>query len=171
MFCFVLFFSFLCITEPAFKVGLSAVQIPQFTDDPTELVCEVTNLLNMQDSRLSVTWSCANMPEAISQTVTTIASIDHRGVLEPGDLYRQQLDNGNIAVTRSGLSTFRLQLLHTQNKEMGNYTCSVAAWTRGRQREWSKAKELKSIPVSVQWSSKSKHKFPFPLFVELIVSN
>ncbi|XP_060785552.1 prostaglandin F2 receptor negative regulator-like isoform X2 [Neoarius graeffei] len=141
--------------EPEFKVGLTAVQIPQFTDDPTELVCEVTDLLNMQDSRLSVTWSYTNMPEAISQTVNTIASIDHRGVLKPGDLYRQQLDSGNFAMTRSGLSTFRLQVLHTQNKDMGNYTCSVAAWTRGHQGEWSKAKELKSIPVSVQWSSKT----------------
>ncbi|XP_026768353.3 prostaglandin F2 receptor negative regulator [Pangasianodon hypophthalmus] len=141
--------------EPDFKVGLTAPRIPQFTDDPTELLCEVTNLLNIQDGRLSVTWSYANVPEDTSRPITTIASIDHHGVLVPGDLYRQRLGNGNIAVTRSGLSTFRLQLLHTQDKDMGFYSCSVAAWTRGHQGEWNKAKELKSIPVEVQWSSKT----------------
>lgn len=157
-------FSFLlCIIEPDFKVGLTATQSPQFTGDPTELLCEVTNQLNMQDGRLSVAWSYASALDT-SQTATTIASIDHLGVLEPGDLYREQLGSGIIAVTRSGLNTFRLQLLHTKDKDMGSYFCSVAAWTRGRQGEWNKAKELKSVPVEIKWSSKSKHKFLFFLF-------
>ncbi|KAF7709346.1 prostaglandin F2 receptor negative regulator-like [Silurus meridionalis] len=141
--------------EPDFKVGLTASKIPQFTDDPTELLCEVTDLLNMQDGRLAVTWSYANMPEDTSQTVTTIASSDYQGVLVPGDLYQQRLVNGLIAVTRSSLSTFSLQLLHIQDKDKGFYSCSVAAWTRGHQGDWNKAKELKSIPVEVQWSSKT----------------
>lgn len=140
-------------------MALTASQSPQFTDDPTELLCEVTDLQNMQDGRLSVTWSYTSVLEDTSPT--TIASIDHHGVLVPGDLYQQQLGNGNIAVTRSGLSTFRLQMLHTRDKDMGSYSCSVAAWTCGRQGEWNKAKELKSIPVKVMWSSKSKHTFLF----------
>lgn len=160
-------FSLPCVTEPDFKVGLTAAQSPQFTDDPTELLCEVTNLVNMQDGRLGVTWSYSNKLEETSQTMTTIASIDQHGVLVPGDLYQQQLSNGNIAVTRRGLGTFRLQLLHTQDKDMGLYSCSVAAWTRGHQGQWSKAKELKSTPVKVQWSSKSKYKFPLPVEVKL----
>lgn len=152
-------FSLLCITEPDFKVGLTAPKIPEFTDDPTELLCVVTNLVNMPDGGLGVTWSYANMPEDASKDITTIASIDQLGVLVPGVTYQQQLGNGNIAVTRSGLTTFKLQLLQTQDKDMGLYYCSVAAWTRGRQGEWNKAKEIKSNSVKVQWSSKSKHKF------------
>lgn len=143
-------------------MGLTGRQLPQFTDDPTVLLCEVTDLLNLQGGRLGVTWSYSKMQDNASQTITTIASIDHQGILVPGDLYQQQLGNGNIAVTRSDLSTFRLQLLHTQDKDMGFYSCSVAAWTRGHQEKWNKAKELKSKPVGVQWSSKSKHqKVPF----------
>ncbi|TSV41648.1 Prostaglandin F2 receptor negative regulator [Bagarius yarrelli] len=139
--------------EPDFKVSLAAPRIPQYTDEPTELLCEVTNLLNMRDGSLSVTWSYTSMSEDASKSATTIASIDHLGVLVPGELYKQQLGNGKIAVTRSGLSTFKLQLLHTQEKDMGSYSCSVAAWTRGRQEEWNKAKEIKSNALKVQWSS------------------
>ncbi|KAF4087252.1 hypothetical protein AMELA_G00093750 [Ameiurus melas] len=141
--------------EPDFKVGLTGSQLPQFTDDPTVLLCEVTDLLNLQGGRLGVTWSYSKTQDNTSQTITTIASIDHQGILVPGDLYQQQLGNGNIAVTRSDLSTFRLQLLHTQDKDMGFYSCSVAAWTRSHQEEWNKATELKSKPVGVQWSSKT----------------
>ncbi|KAF5902016.1 prostaglandin F2 receptor negative regulator-like, partial [Clarias magur] len=140
--------------EPDFQLGLTAPQIPQFTNDPTELLCEVTNLLNMQDGRLSVTWYYAGMQAGTSQPIT-IASLDHLGVLVAGDLYQQLLASGNIAVTRSGLSKFGLRLLHTRDKDMGNYSCSVAAWTRGRQGDWNKAKELKSATVTVQWSSKT----------------
>ncbi|KAK3568756.1 hypothetical protein QTP86_016276 [Hemibagrus guttatus] len=141
--------------EPDFKVGLRAPKIPQFTDDPTELLCEVTNLLNMPDGSLGVTWSYATLPEDASRSVTTIASLDHLGVLVPGEMYRQQLSDGNIAVTRSDLNTFKLQLPHTQDKDMGLYSCSVAAWTRGHRGEWNKAKEIKSNPVEVRWSSKT----------------
>lgn len=145
-------------------MNLTAVQSPQFTDDPTELLCEVTNLLNMQDGRLGVTWSYTKNSEDASQAATTIASIDQYGVLVPGDLYQKQLSNGKIAVTRSGLSAFRLQLLHTQDNDMGLYSCSVTAWTQGHQGQWSKSKELKSVPVKVQWSSKSEYKFSFSSF-------
>ncbi|KAK2850225.1 hypothetical protein Q7C36_009008 [Tachysurus vachellii] len=141
--------------EPDFKVGLTAPKIPEFTDDPTELLCVVTNLVNMPDGSLGVTWSYANMPEDASKDITTIATIDQLGVLVPGVTYQQQLGNGNIAVTRSGLTTFKLQLLQTQDKDMGLYYCSVAAWTRGRQGEWNKAKEIKSNSVKIQWSSKT----------------
>lgn len=157
-------FSLLCISDPDFKVTLTAVQSPQFTDDPTELLCEVTNLLNMQDSRLGVTWFYTKNLEDASQTTITISSIDQSGVLVPGDLYQKQLSNGKIAVTRIGLNTFRLQLLHMQDKDKGLYSCSVAAWTHGQQGQWSKSKELKSVPVNVQWSSKSKYAFPYPSF-------
>lgn len=164
-------FSLLCITEPDFKVGLRAPKIPQFTDDPTELLCEVSNLLNMPDGSLGVNWSYAILPEDASGSVTTIASIDHLGVMVPGEMYRQQLSDGNIAVTRTDPSTFKLQLLRTQDKDMGLYSCSVAAWTRGRQGKWNKAKEVKSKPVEVRWSFKSKHTFFFFFFsVQLIVS-
>ncbi|XP_062861901.1 prostaglandin F2 receptor negative regulator-like [Trichomycterus rosablanca] len=142
--------------EPEFKVSLTAPVTPQFTADPTELLCEATDLLNLQDGRLGVTWSYTkNTPGDASQSATIIASLNERGVLVPGGVYQQRLEKGDIAVSRSGPDTFKIRLLHTQDEDMGFYTCIIAAWTHGRQDQWNKAKEVASTPVAVQWTTKT----------------
>ncbi|KAL6484789.1 hypothetical protein MHYP_G00068340 [Metynnis hypsauchen] len=140
--------------DPEFKVNLTASLTPQFTSDPTEMVCQVTNLLNLRDGRLSVSWTYAmNTPR--DSSISTIASINEHGVLVPGDKYQQRLDRGDIAVTRSEQNAFRLWVLRTQDEDMGFYSCIVTAWTPSRQAGWNKAKEIKSDPVTVQWKPKT----------------
>ncbi|XP_017566290.2 prostaglandin F2 receptor negative regulator [Pygocentrus nattereri] len=140
--------------DPEFKVTLTASLTPQFTSDPTEMVCQVTNLLNLRDGQLSVSWTYAmNTPG--DSSISTIASINEHGVLVPGEKYRQQLDRGDIAVTRSEQNAFRLRMLRTRDEDMGFYSCIVTAWTPSRQAGWDKAKEIKSDPVTVQWKPKT----------------
>lgn len=141
--------------EPEFKISLTAPLIPQFTADPTELLCEASELLNLQDGSLGVNWFYTkNTPGDVSESATSIVSLNEQGVLLPGAVYQQRLSKGEISVTHSAPNTFKLRLLHTEDVDMGQYSCSIAAWTRGRQGVWNKAKELKSTPVSVHWTAK-----------------
>ncbi|XP_072542110.1 prostaglandin F2 receptor negative regulator [Salminus brasiliensis] len=139
-----------------FKVNLTASLTPQFTSDPTELLCQVTDLLNLQDGRLSVTWTyTTNTPGDVSTSISSIASVNEHGVLVPEQKYQQRLDRGGIAVTRGEQNTFRLRMIHTRDEDMGLYSCSVSAWTRNRQGGWDQAKEIKSTPVAVHWTPKT----------------
>lgn len=135
---------------------------PQVTSDPTELLCEATDILNLQDGRLGATWSYTkNTPGDASQSAAVIASLNERGVLVPGDVYKQRLDKGEVAVSRSGPNTFKMRLLQTQDEDMGFYSCAIVAWTPGRQDQWNKVKEVASTPVAVSWTIKSKNQILF----------
>ncbi|XP_066497439.1 prostaglandin F2 receptor negative regulator [Hoplias malabaricus] len=142
--------------DPEFKVTLKTAVTPQFTSDPTELLCQVSDLHNLQDGRLTVSWNyIMNTAVDTSSSKSTVASINEHGVLVPGEKYQQRLDSGDIVLTRSEQNTFKLRILHTRDSDMGSYTCVVSAWTRNRQTAWDKAKEIPSAPVTIQWTSKT----------------
>ncbi|XP_051564885.1 prostaglandin F2 receptor negative regulator-like [Myxocyprinus asiaticus] len=141
--------------EPQFKVTLEAPLTPQFTSDPTELRCQVTDLLNLQDGRLGVSWSYStNTPGDVSQKKSPIASLNEDGALMTGSEYQQRLERGDIAVSRREPNIFILRVLQTRDADMGSYFCTVTAWTPARQGGWEKAKDVQSTPVIVQWSPK-----------------
>ncbi|KAI7809095.1 prostaglandin F2 receptor negative regulator-like [Triplophysa rosa] len=140
--------------EPQFKVTLEAPLTPQFTSDPTELRCQVTNLLHLQDGLLGVTWSYSNTTKDASQNEVIIASLNQHGALTTGRQYKERLERGDIAVTKRDPNIFILRMLQTRDTDMGSYLCSVTAWTSGRQGGWEKAKDVPSTSVVVQWSPK-----------------
>lgn len=143
-------------TEPQFKVTLEAPLTPQFTSDPTELRCQVTNLLHLQNGHLGVTWSYSNTAKDATPNEVTIASLNQHGALITGSQYKDRLERGDIAVTRRDPNIFILRVLQTKDTDMGSYLCTVTAWTSGRQGDWEKAKDIKSTSVVVQWSPKGK---------------
>ncbi len=130
---------------------------PQSTSEPTELRCEVVDLLHLQDGRLGVTWSYStNTPGDVFQKKITIASLNEQGALIADSQYQQRLDSGDIAVTRRESNIFILRMLQTRDADMGSYSCAVTAWKPTQQSGWEKAKEVQSAPVTVQWTPKSK---------------
>ncbi|XP_059417487.1 prostaglandin F2 receptor negative regulator-like [Carassius carassius] len=142
-------------TELQFKVTLTASLNPQSTSEPTELRCEVVDLLHLQDGRLGMTWSYStNTPGDVSQKKTTIASVNEQGVLIASSEYQQRLESGDIAVTRRESNVFVLRMLQTRDADMGSYFCAVTAWKPTQQSGWEKSKELQSAPVTVQWTPK-----------------
>ncbi|XP_065149155.1 prostaglandin F2 receptor negative regulator [Paramisgurnus dabryanus] len=141
--------------EPKLKVTLETSLTPQFTNDPTELRCKVTELLNLQDGRLGVTWSySANIPGDVSQKKVTIASLNEDGALITGSQYQQRLESGDIAISRRDPNIFILRMLQTRDVDMGSYMCSVTVWNPSRQGGWEKGIDVQSTPVIVQWSPK-----------------
>lgn len=140
--------------EPQFKVTLEAPLTPQFTSDPTELRCQVTNLLHLQDGHLGVTWSYSNTTEDVSQNEVMIASLNEHGALITGRQYKERLERGDIAVTRRDPNIFILRVLQTRDTDMGSYLCTITAWTSSWQGGREKAKNVQSTSVIVQWSPK-----------------
>lgn len=142
-------------TDLQFKVTLTPFLNPQSTSEPTELRCEVVDLLHLQDGRLGVTWSYStNTPGDVSQKKITIASLNEQGALIADSQYQQRLDSGDIAVTRRESNIFILRMLQTRDADMGSYSCAVTAWKPTQQSGWEKAKEVQSAPVTVQWTPK-----------------
>uniref|UniRef100_A0A8C1SV82 Ig-like domain-containing protein n=1 Tax=Cyprinus carpio TaxID=7962 RepID=A0A8C1SV82_CYPCA len=142
-------------TELQFKVTLTASLNPQSTSEPTELRCEVVDLLHLQDGRLGMTWSYStNTPGDVSQKKLTIASLNEQGALIADSQYQQRLDSGDIAVTRRESNIFILRMLQTRDADMGSYSCAVTAWKPTKQSGWEKTKEVQSAPVTVQWTPK-----------------
>ncbi|XP_056611655.1 prostaglandin F2 receptor negative regulator-like [Triplophysa dalaica] len=140
--------------EPQFKVTLEAPLTPQFTSDPTELRCQVTDLLHLQDGNLGVTWSYSSTTKDSSQNEVVIASVNQHGALTAGKQHKERLERGDIAVTRRDPNIFILRMLQTRDIDGGSYLCSVTAWTSSRQGGWEKAKDVQSTSVVVQWSPK-----------------
>ncbi|KAL2081059.1 hypothetical protein ACEWY4_022912 [Coilia grayii] len=142
--------------EPDYKVTLSAAATPQFTYEPTELHCEVSDILHLREGRLGVTWLYTEAtPGDVSPTTATIATLNEQGTLVPGPAYQKRLESGDIALSRGEPSVFRLRLVRTRTQDMGAYSCSVAAWSPSRQGGWEKAKEIPSTQLKVQWSPKT----------------
>ncbi|XP_067265332.1 prostaglandin F2 receptor negative regulator-like [Chanodichthys erythropterus] len=142
-------------TELQFKVNLTASLKPQSTSEPTELRCQVVDLLHLQDGRLGVTWTYStNAPGDVPQKKITIASLNEQGALIAGNEYQQRLDSGDIAVTRKESNVFVLRMLQTQDADMGSYSCMVTAWMPTRQGGWEKVKEVQSTLATVQWIPK-----------------
>ncbi|XP_056124410.1 prostaglandin F2 receptor negative regulator [Rhinichthys klamathensis goyatoka] len=140
-------------TDLQFKVTLTASENPQATGEPAELLCQVLDLLHLQDGRLAVTWSYStNTPGDVSQKKLMIASLNEQGALIPGNDYEKRLFSGDIAVSRRESNVFVLRMLQTRDADMGSYSCAVNAWMPTRPAGWEKAKEVESTPVSVQWT-------------------
>nr|XP_040038596.1 prostaglandin F2 receptor negative regulator-like [Gasterosteus aculeatus aculeatus] len=141
-------------TKPSFAVTLEAVLKPQMTAEPTELACHVTNITHLPlEGRLGVTWEHTPLPGAGSdpQTSQPVGSLDGRGNLLPAAMYSDRLRSGEISLTRVQPDTFKLRFLRTQEVDMGQYGCSVAAWSANSQGDAAKTAEHQSAPLAVRW--------------------
>lgn len=150
-------FSHFFSPEPSFTVTLEPLLSPQMTADPTVLACHVTNITHLPaEGRLGVTWEHTTLP-AIGddpQTSNPIGSLDGRGNLFSGPMYSDRLNSGVLSLSRVQPNTFKLRFLRTQEIDMGEYVCTVSAWTVSSQGDMVKTAEHQSSPLTVQWVTK-----------------
>lgn len=143
--------------KPSFTVTLEPLLSPQMTADPTVLACHVTNITHLPaEGRLGVTWEHNTLP-AIGddpQTSNPIGSLDGRGNLFSGPMYSDRLNSGILSLSRVQPNTFKLRFLRTQEIDMGEYVCTVSAWTVSSQGDMVKTAEHQSSPLTVQWVTK-----------------
>ncbi|KAF3706233.1 Prostaglandin F2 receptor negative regulator CD9 partner 1 [Channa argus] len=141
--------------KPNFTLTLEPVRNPQMTGEPTELACHVTNIIHLPlGGRLGVTWEHTPLPGNDPQASQTIGSLDGSGNLLPGAMYADRLKSSVMSLSRVQPNTFRLQILGTQEIDMGLYVCTVSAWTLDSQGDMVNTAEYKSPPLNVRWDAK-----------------
>ncbi|XP_034073231.1 prostaglandin F2 receptor negative regulator [Gymnodraco acuticeps] len=143
--------------KPSFTVTLEAISNPQMTAEPTELACHVTNITHLPlGGRLGVTWGHTTLPGLVGgpQTSNSIGSLDGYGNLMPGAIYSDRLKSGVMSLTRVQPDTFKLRFLRTQEIDMGQYVCSVSAWSVSSQGDMMNTGEAQSAPLAVRWDTK-----------------
>ncbi|KAK5847570.1 hypothetical protein PBY51_016687 [Eleginops maclovinus] len=143
--------------EPSFTVNLEALLNPQMTAEPTELACHVTNITHLPlGGRLGVTWGHTTLPGLVGgpQTSNSIGSLDGKGNLLPGAIYSDRLKSGVMSLTRVHPDTFKLRFLRTQEIDMGQYVCTVSAWSVSSQGDVMNTAQAESAPLVVRWDTK-----------------
>lgn len=143
--------------KPSFTPILEATMNPQMTAEPTELSCHVTNITQLPaGGRLGVNWEHTPLPGVgdDAQTSHSIGSLDGNGNLLPGAMYADRLKSGVLSLSRVQPNTFKLRFLRTQEIDMGQYVCTVSAWSVTSQGDMVKTAESKSSPLTVRWDTK-----------------
>ncbi|XP_034720150.1 prostaglandin F2 receptor negative regulator [Etheostoma cragini] len=143
--------------KPSFTVTLEAVLNPKMTAEPTELACRVTNITHLSlGGRLGVTWLHTPLPGTGGgpQTSHSIGSLDGYGNLLPGSVYSDRLKSGVMSLSRVQPDTFKLQILRTQEIDMGQYVCTVSAWSVNSQGDIVNTAEYQSSQLAVRWDTK-----------------
>lgn len=143
--------------KPNFTLTLVAEVNPQKTAEPTELACRVTNIANLPlGGRLGVSWEYTSLPGLGDdpQTSHPIGSVDANGNLLPGSIYMERMKSGALTLSRVQPNTFKLRILRTQEIDMGQYVCSVSAWSVNSQGDLVKTSENRSSPLTVRWDAK-----------------
>lgn len=138
---------------------LKAPVLAQYLGDPTELVCQVSNISNW-GNRLSVCWFYSTLTSDGGQgDMQVIASLNENGAVIPNANYRDRIDLGLILVTRIEPATFKLRLLRTTNADVGEYVCSVTTWTLTRHGVWKYTSEHQANALKVSLDSKGERIF------------
>ncbi|XP_035533934.1 prostaglandin F2 receptor negative regulator-like [Morone saxatilis] len=144
-------------TKPNFTLNLETVLNPKMTAQPTELACHVTNITHLPlGGRLGVTWEHTTIPGIGDdpQASNLIGSLDGNGNLLPGTMYSDRLKSSVLSLTRVQPNTFKLRFLRTEEFDMGQYVCTVSAWSVNSQGDLVKTAEHQSSPQTVQWVTK-----------------
>ncbi|KAM7375028.1 hypothetical protein PAMA_014219 [Pampus argenteus] len=143
--------------KPNFSLTLESVLTPQMTAEPTELACHVTNITHFPlGGRLGVTWEHTTLPGIGDdpQSSHAIGTLDGQGNLLPGAMYSDRLKSGVVSLSRVQPNTFKLRFLRTQEIDMGQYVCTVSAWSVSSQGDTVKTTEYQSSPLTVRWDTK-----------------
>ncbi|KAL4636340.1 prostaglandin F2 receptor negative regulator-like [Arapaima gigas] len=144
------------LIAPQFAVNLNVFEAPQFSGNPMELECRVTDISHLKDGRLGVSWLYTKVTPADLPTSTQIiGTLDQHGDLLPGTVYQQPLEKALIVLSKVKPETFRLRFLQMRDTDMGSYSCNVSAWTRTQDGGWVKAKEVHSNEQTIRWVPKN----------------
>ncbi|KFO30320.1 Prostaglandin F2 receptor negative regulator [Fukomys damarensis] len=141
--------------EPDYQVHLNASKVPGFSDDPTELGCQVMDLKNLEASvRFTVSWYyTANRRSDSVVAHELLAVMDGDWTLRYGERGKQRARDGEFIFSKAHKDTFNFRIQRTTEEDRGSYYCVVSAWTKQRNNSWVKSKDVVSKPVSVFWAS------------------
>ncbi|KAM4538130.1 prostaglandin F2 receptor negative regulator isoform 1-T1 [Fundulus diaphanus] len=144
--------------KPNFTLSTAASVKPQKTGEPLELSCDVSKISHLPPGgRLGVSWEHISLPDGGTNAPPPklIGSLDGYGNLVSAAAYKDRMDSGALGLSRVAPNRFKLRFLRAQKIDMGQYVCTVSAWSVSSQGDVVKAVEYKSSPLAVQWDTKS----------------
>lgn len=155
-------FCFFSPADPDYEVFLNASKTPKFSDDPTELECRITNVQDTEaDIRFSVSWYYRQ--HLLSDDVVVeklLATMDADWTLLLGDRSRERTQNGEIIFSKKAVDTFSLWIQWTSENDRGDYFCVISAWSRHRNNNWVKIKDVTSASVPILWATQGRNLAP-----------
>ncbi|XP_066233353.1 prostaglandin F2 receptor negative regulator isoform X2 [Saccopteryx leptura] len=157
--------------EPDYQVYLNASKVPEFSDDLTELECQVVDMKSMGASvRVTVSWYY-RMNRRSDDMVTSefLAVMDRDWTLKYSERSKQRAQDGDFIFSKERMDTFSFRIQRTTEEDRGSYYCVVSAWTKQRNDSWVKSKDVFSKPVHIFWASEDsvlvvKARQPKPFF-------
>ncbi|XP_066124282.1 prostaglandin F2 receptor negative regulator isoform X1 [Saccopteryx bilineata] len=157
--------------EPDYQVYLNASKVPEFSDDLTELECQVVDMKSMGASvRVTVSWYY-RMNRRSDDMVTSefLAVMDRDWTLKYSERSKQRAQDGDFIFSKERMDTFSFRIQRTTEEDRGSYYCVVSAWTKQQNDSWVKSKDVFSKPVHIFWASEDsvlvvKARQPKPFF-------
>ncbi|XP_030059894.1 prostaglandin F2 receptor negative regulator [Microcaecilia unicolor] len=142
-------------SDPEYQVFLNGTKIPNFSEDPTELECKITEVQGTKNTRFTVSWyHRVGMPGDSSVTSELIASMDQDWALQVEKKNQERVQNGEMIFSKTDMTTFTLRIQWTAETDRGLYFCVISAWSKQRNDSWVKSNEVESRPVAVFWAAK-----------------
>ncbi|KAG8430940.1 hypothetical protein GDO86_019703 [Hymenochirus boettgeri] len=137
---------------PELGVSLNASFVPQFSEERTELVCEVSG---PDGAHVSVSWYHTSVQESDSPMPPPdlVGALDHDWTLREGERYWQRIERGEIVFSRRNPQIFVLRFLWTSDKDRGRYHCEATVWERQQNKSWAEIRTVPSNPFSVTWDA------------------
>uniref|UniRef100_A0A8C5E250 Ig-like domain-containing protein n=1 Tax=Gouania willdenowi TaxID=441366 RepID=A0A8C5E250_GOUWI len=86
-----------------------------------------------------------------ARTSHLIGSLDGRGNLVSGSMYADRLKSGALSLSRVHPNTFNLRFVRIQDVDMGQFVCTVSAWSVSSQGDLVKTAEARSSALAVVW--------------------
>ncbi|XP_018104518.1 prostaglandin F2 receptor negative regulator [Xenopus laevis] len=136
------------LTVPELEVSLNATLIPQFSEEPTELVCHMTG---SDGARLSVSWYYTPSPQNRAPQPLLLGTLDQDWMVHVGDHYKERLESGGVILSRKSPQTFVLRIQWTSNGDRGQYHCVGTVWHQQQNESWTPSREVASNPLSISW--------------------
>ncbi|CAN2387697.1 Prostaglandin F2 receptor [Pristimantis euphronides] len=130
------------------QVSLNLSVAPQMAEKPSELWCHVSGA-----PQVSVSWYFTPSQEKDSPTTSPVllGSLLQDGSLQVGETYQQQVEKGDLILSRRGPQTFVLRIQWTSEEDRGLYHCTGTSWKQLRNQSWTPAAEATSAPINLFW--------------------
>lgn len=142
------------LLDPTYTVLSRSLRMPNSSGDAAELECEVLDLHNADEAKLTVAWTFKpNVSNGVAGESGLIAEMDQDWTLKLNPRYNERAQKGEITFTKPMPHTFKFQMQHASVSDRGEYFCNISAWVKQRGNTWMKKQEILSSAIVMVWKT------------------
>ncbi|XP_078265381.1 prostaglandin F2 receptor negative regulator-like [Rhinoraja longicauda] len=142
------------LLDPTYTIHSSSSKMPDSSGEPVELECEVLDLYNADEAKLTVAWYFKPTgSDGVAGESRPIAEMDQDWTLKLNPDYNERAQKGEITFTKPRPHTFKFQMQYASVSDRGEYFCNISAWIKQRGNTWMKKQEILSSAVVMFWKT------------------